>query len=297
MGTAKKASLLEAPLLEAMRPHQWVKNLLVFAPLVFAERMFQAGPLARATAAFAAFCCIASAVYLLNDLMDLRADQCHPEKKERALASGRLERRAAMIALSALTVIGLLIGATFGFVVPLGFYWAINVAYSFGLRHFVILDAMCISIGFLLRVFAGGQAIDVQISDWLILCTFFIAMLLAFGKRRHELSILGEDSSGHRKTLDDYSLQFLDQMIAPLGALTVMAYAVYTIWPATIEKFGTHELVFTVPFVVFGIFRYLFLVHERGEGGNPARLLLRDRALVINILAWLLVSVWIVYGR
>jgi len=286
-------------LLEALRPYQWVKNLLVFAPLVFARRMTDGPSVVQALFAFAAFSLVASGIYLLNDLHDLENDRRHPRKRERPLPSGRLRVSLAVAALCACTGLGLGLSAWRGFLgLPLA-YFAVNVLYSWKLKHLVILDAMCIAIGFLLRVYAGGIAIGVPVSGWLTLCTFFVALLLAFCKRRAELTLLGGDSEGHRRALGEYSPQFLDQMIAPLGALTVLAYAAYTASPEVLRNFGearAHYLVFTVPFVVYGVFRYLYLVHMRAEGGDPTRLLLKDPATLVNILGWFATSLWIVYG-
>jgi len=286
------------PLLEAMRPHQWVKNLLVFAPLVFAKRMFDAEAAWHAGLAFVAFCCVASGIYLLNDLLDLERDLAHPEKRLRPLPSGRMSKQAAIPAMLILITIG--VGLAFSgerwFHLPLVLYLVINVCYSFWLKHLVIVDTMCIAVGFLLRVYTGGVAIDVEVSGWLTLCTFFVALLLAFCKRRHELSLLGEGSIVHRKSLEEYSLPFLDQLIAPLGALTVMTYAMYTVSDQTVSFFKTRNLVYTVPFVVYGIFRYLYLVHIRTAGGNPTKLLLKDRPMLINILLWFGVSVLVIYS-
>lgn len=285
-------------LFEAMRPYQWVKNFLVFAPLVFSKQLFVEDSALRSLLAFAAFSLVASSIYLFNDLFDLERDRQHPKKRDRAIASGRLPLGVARAAFVVLSASGIAIGvfAPERFHVPLTVYFGLNLAYSMRLKHVAILDTMCIAFGFVLRVITGGLAIAVTVSGWLILCTFFVALLLAFCKRRHEIALLGEDSSTHRKALDDYSLHFLDQLIAPLGALTVTTYALYTVAPQTIEKFGTEKLIWTVPFVVYGVFRYLWLVHMRSEGGNPTKLLLRDVPIILNVLAWAAVAFWAVYG-
>jgi len=287
------------PLLEALRPYQWVKNLLVFAPLVFARRMTDGPSVVQALFAFVAFSLVASGIYLSNDLLDLENDRRHPRKKNRPFASGRLPVAWGIVGLIICTLAGLGLAAWRGFFwLPLA-YWVVNILYSWKLKNLVILDAMCIAVGFLLRVYAGGIAIHVPVSGWLTLCTFFVALLLAFCKRRAELMLLGEDSEDHRRALGEYSPQFLDQMIAPLGALTVLAYAAYTASPEALHNFGAvraHYLVFTVPFVVYGIFRYLYLVHMRAEGGDPTRLLCRDPATLANICCWFATSLWIVYG-
>jgi 4-hydroxybenzoate polyprenyltransferase len=284
-------------LLEAMRPYQWVKNLLVFAPLIFAQRLFDTPELLRATLAFVAFCLVSSGIYLLNDLRDIENDRNHPKKCRRALASGRLSSNVAWVAFFVLEVVGLGIAWWDGFLWVPAVYLVINLLYTYHLKHIVILDAMCIAIGFLLRVHAGGAAIGVPVSSWLTLCTFFVALLLAFCKRRHEILILGEDGKSHRVALEDYSLSFLDQMIAVLGGLTVMCYALYTVAPETQKNLHTGDLVYTVPFVTYGIFRYLFLVHQRAEGGDPTRLLLKDKLTVLNIVLWFLVSCYILYHK
>ncbi len=285
-------------LLEALRPYQWVKNLLVFAPLVFARRMFDGVAVLQAAIGFAAFCLVASGIYLLNDLLDIEADRTHPEKKDRPLPSGRLSVGVAWGVLIVLEAVGLAVSgfAEHPFVLPLAVYLGINILYSYRLKHVVIVDTMCVAAGFLLRVHVGGLAIHEPVSGWLTLCTFFVALMLAFCKRRHELALLGEGSMQHRRALEHYSLPFLDQMIAPLGALTVMTYALYTVSPQTVAAFKTDKLVYTVPFVVYGIFRYLYLVHMRAEGGNPTKLLLKDKSMAVNIVLWLTVSVWIIYS-
>lgn len=285
-------------LLEAMRPYQWVKNLLVFAPLVFSKRLFDTELSLQSLIAFAAFSLVASSIYLFNDLFDLERDREHPKKRERAIASGRVPPGMARAAFVVLAASGIALGVFSEprFYAPLVIYFGLNLAYSMRLKHVAILDTMCIAFGFVLRVITGGLAIEVKVSGWLILCTFFVALMLAFCKRRHEIALLGDDSSAHRRALDDYSLHFLDQLIAPLGALTVTTYALYTVAPQTIEKFGTDKLIWTVPFVVYGVFRYLWLVHMRSEGGNPTKLLLRDLPMIVNVLAWGGVAFWAVYG-
>ena len=284
------------PLLEAMRPHQWIKNAFVLAPLIFARKLGDASALGQALIAVAVFCLVASAVYLFNDILDIERDRQHPDKCKRPLPSGRLSPKLAILSLVTLTLVGLGLAYWMGYPeLPLA-YCVLNICYSLRLKHMVILDAMCISIGFLLRVYTGGAAIGVEVSAWLALCTFFLALFLAFCKRRHELTILGVNSTQHRKALEEYSTAFLDQMIAPLGALTVFAYSVYTVSSRAEEIFGRdNKLYYTVPFVVYGIFRYLYLVHQRTEGGNPAKLLVRDKMMLVNVVAWMAMCLWVVY--
>jgi 4-hydroxybenzoate polyprenyltransferase len=283
------------PLVQAMRPHQWVKNLLVLAPLVFAHRIHVAADVVSAVLAFVVFCMVSSAVYLWNDVLDREADAQHPTKRTRPIASGALSPGAAIAACLALAVGGcalaVVVSARSQHPVLLAFwvwpvlYAALNVAYSLHLKHRVILDCLCIAFGFVIRVHAGAVAIAVPTSSWILLCTFFFALFLAFCKRREEVARSG-GSSATRRTIKDYDLPFLDQMIAPLAALSILSYALYTVSEATIREHGNRNLLVTVPFVTFGVFRYLFLVHRRGEGGDPARLLFRDRQLVLSGLLY-----------
>jgi 4-hydroxybenzoate polyprenyltransferase len=300
--TGVRAAILFPPLLEALRPHQWVKNLLVFAALVFGGELRNTASLLASLLAFLVFCAVSSGLYLVNDLLDLERDRRHPDKCRRPIASGRLAPGTAVAASVVLIGGGLMAAAFLGgalrpwFVAWPAAYLLLNFLYSFRLKHVVVLDVMCIAVGFVIRVHAGGAVIAVQPSPWLLLCTLFAALLLAVCKRRAELSLLGSDSASHRTSLRDYSIEFLDQLIAPLGAMTVISYASYTVAEVTQKKFGEH-LVFTVPFVVFGIFRYLFLVHRRDRGGDPTRVLLTDLPTLANIVLWLLASILLVYSH
>jgi 4-hydroxybenzoate polyprenyltransferase len=281
MPAAQSQAMLKV-LLEAMRPHQWVKNLLVLAPLVFAHKLGEPDAIWRALAACAAFCLVASAVYLLNDVLDREADCRHAVKRQRPVASGRLPVRVALLAGLGLGGGGLGLALALDFLVWPVVYVALNVAYSFTLKHRVILDCLCIALGFVVRVHAGAVAIDVATSSWILLCTFFFALFLAFCKRREEVSKHSDGSGTTRAALRDYDMPFLDQMIAPLAALAILTYALYTIDPATERIHGTRNLLWTVPVVTFGIFRYLFLVHRRGAGADPARVLFNDRQLLLS---------------
>jgi 4-hydroxybenzoate polyprenyltransferase len=288
-------------LLEAMRPHQWVKNLLVFAPLVFAHKLGDPAAMALSAGAFAAFCMISSAVYLLNDIVDREADRAHPIKQNRAVASGRLPVGAATAAFLGLLAGALLLAASLDgwrgggrlpFAVWPAAYFGLNLGYSFWLKHVVIVDCIAIAFGFGLRVHAGGAVLAVPTSSWILLCTFFFALFLAFCKRREEVARYAEASGYARATTREYALPFLDQMIAPLAALSILSYALYTVAEETMRRHQTDALKFTVPFVVFGVFRYLYLVHRRGEGADPARLLFRDTQLVLSGVTWGL-AVWL----
>jgi 4-hydroxybenzoate polyprenyltransferase len=275
-----------------------VKNLLVFAALIFSRHLFDPAMLAAAVAAFASFCALASSAYVWNDLHDADADRRHPEKCLRPIAAGRVSPPTAMILAAALMIAGVslafALGSGFG-VIAIA-YVILQLAYTYVLKDVVILDAMSIAAGFVLRAVGGGLAIDVYISPWLVICTFLLALFLAFSKRRHEVVLLEGEAAGHRATLADYSPYFLDQMISVVTASTVVAYAFYTVSPEVREKLHTDSLYLTVPFVLFGIFRYLYLIHQRAAGGNPTQLLVADRPLWINILLWIVTAVWLLYA-
>ena len=284
--------------LQAMRPHQWVKNLLVFAPLLFTQKRSEPGAWLVAVLAFATFCCAASAIYVVNDVADRAADRRHPTKRHRPIASGALPVPAAQGVLASLLVaafaLSLLVGRPqgqpFG-LWPLG-YLVLNLLYSFWLKHVVVVDCMCIALGFQLRVHAGAAAIEVEASHWILLCTFFFALFLAFCKRYEEVGRQSQTDGHTRATMRDYSHPFLDMMIGPLAALSILSYALYTVSKETIDKHGD-VLIYTIPVVTYGVFRYLFLVYRKSEGGDPAKLLFRDLPLVISgvvyvALVWLL---------
>ena len=275
------------PFIEALRPHQWVKNLLVLFPLFFTDRAFELSGWTAALTAFGAFCFAASSIYLLNDILDRHEDARHPKKKARPIASGRLPVSAAWITLAAtLTTCGglawLVPAETHRFLSWPAAYLTLNVCYSFYLKRLVIVDCMCIAIGFQLRVMAGAAAIDVDASRWILLCTFFFALFLAFCKRYEEVARQAEATGQTRKTMSDYSAPFLNMVIGPLAALSILSYALYTVSPETVSRHNTDQLTLTVPFVCYGVFRYLFLVYRKSEGGDPAKLLFRDVPLVLS---------------
>lgn len=284
------------------RPWQYTKNLILFAGLVFSRHLLDPGYLGRSLLAFASFCVLSSAVYVLNDLVDLERDRVHPDKRTRPLASGRLSRGAGIAYGLVLLVGGGALALPPGreFALTAALFLLLNLAYSFLLKDVVVLDVMAIALSFEVRAIAGVEALKpldpgIEISPWLLVCTLFLALFLGFGKRRHELSLLKEGAAGHRTTLGEYSERFLDMLIAIVTAATVLAYAIYTVAPETVDKFHTTGLVYTIPFVIYGIFRYLFLVFERQTGGNPSRLLLTDPPLYLTILGWVAAVLWIVY--
>ena len=284
-------------ILISLRPRQWVKNLFVFAGLIFGQKLLT--PLVwTALAAFVVFCALAGAVYLLNDVADRDKDRLHPRKRERPIASGILPVSVAVGAAVVLIVAGLAAGLALSaaFALVALAYVSLLAAYSAWLKHFVIVDVLVVAIGFVLRAVAGAVVIDVEISGWLLICTILIALFLALGKRRHEYLALGDRASEHRPILAEYSAGLLDQMIAVVTASAVTAYALYTMSPETVAKFHTQLLPATLPFVLYGIFRYLYLLYRRQLGGNPSELFLNDRPLLVNTLCWMLAIVAIIYG-
>ena len=284
--------------IEAMRPHQWHKNAFVFAAPVFAREITQPDKLLATVVAFVAFSFASSAVYLMNDLRDLEGDRLHPKKKSRPLPSGRLSKGQAvqlialLVALSAGLCIFLLPLAT---TLVIAVYVAANVLYSFGLKQVVILDVMFIAVGFILRILAGAAATAVNPSYWLILCTLNVSLFLGFTKRRAEIIELETDAHSHRAVLAHYSQAFLDQMIAIVTGATLVCYILYTVDERTVAVFGTYGLVATVPFVMYGLFRYLYLGYHLHEGGNPSELVVKDVPLVINGILWILACIIVIY--
>jgi 4-hydroxybenzoate polyprenyltransferase len=284
-------------ILLSLRPRQWTKNFFVLSALIFSRNFFDSRMLLISIAAFVLFCMISGAVYLLNDIVDREKDRCHPEKSKRPIAAGIISLRTALFSLIFL-VLTTLIGSWFlglPFFLLILAYFVLQTAYSFYLKHIVIIDVFTITIGFSIRVFAGAMAINIVISSWLAICTFLLALFLALNKRRHELIILETDAGKHRKVLADYNTYFLDQMISVVTASTVVAYALYTLSEQTIQKFHTTHLVFTVPFVIYGIFRYLFLVHMKKRGGSPEMMLITDAPLLIDIMLWIGTAGIIIY--
>jgi len=287
---------LPRALLVSLRTHQWTKNLVVLAALAFSKHLFDGDAVARAAMAFATFCCLSGAVYLVNDLVDLERDRLHPRKRARPIASGALPVSTAKAAAACLLAFGLLAAWSLGpgfFACALS-YLALNLAYSFVLKDVVILDVLAIAIGFVVRAVAGALAIQVVFSDWLLVCTILLALFLALAKRRHELATL-ENATGHRQALAEYSPYLLDQMIAVVTASCLTAYAIYTLAPETVEKYRTDRLALTIPFVIYGIFRYLYVVHRKEQGGSPSDVLLTDWPLLAAVALWAAAVVLIVY--
>ncbi len=286
-----------AAVIKSMRPEQWTKNLFVFAALIFARKFFAPRDLAVTVGAFFVFCLISGALYVFNDIRDCEEDRMHPKKCLRPIAHGDLGRGQAMAVFIVLSVAGLAAALLFraGFFYAVALYFVFQLAYSLKLKHVVILDIFVIAAGFVIRVVAGGLAIEVPISSWLLICTTLLALLLAMGKRRHELVLLEDKATNHRAILKEYSAYLLDQMIAVVTASTLIAYCLYTISAETVAKFGTEHLIWTAAFVLYGIFRYLYLVHQKGKGGSPEELILQDRPLLFNIVLWIGAVILIIY--
>jgi 4-hydroxybenzoate polyprenyltransferase len=290
-------------LLVTMRPDQWTKNLVLFAGLIFAGGLGSATLVLHATAGFLVFCALSGATYLFNDLSDISSDREHPTKSRRPLASGSLSAgvaaTTAVILVAAAVVCAYLLHPSFGLVAT--GYIALNILYSIALRKMVILDVMSIAIGFVLRAVGSVEVLRrpapaTELSPWLLVCTFFLALFLGLGKRRHEVLTLGTDAGRHRSTLAHYPAPLIDALFGVVTASTVVSYAIYTIWPGTIEKVGSAALVYTIPFVVYGVFRYLYLMFAEGSGGSPARALLSDLPLGINIAAWIIAVGLVIYA-
>ena len=281
------------------RPQQWLKNAFLFIPLVFSQQAFQLPSLWITIQAAFVFCLVSGAVYLINDLFDLASDRRHPVKMHRPLAAGLIPLPTAGIAAGVLLIAAL----AWGYALQISFffmllvYLAVQVLYNMRLKQVVILDIFCVSSGFFLRVVAGAAAIQVSISHWLIICSILISMFLALAKRRHELIRLGEsEAAEHGQVLSLYSEPLLDQMIALITASCVLSYMLYCISPETVDKFNSDRLISTMPVVLYGILRYLFLINKKNEGGAPEKILFTDPPLLISIGMWGVLCTLVVYG-
>jgi 4-hydroxybenzoate polyprenyltransferase len=290
--------------LEALRPKQWTKNLLLFVGVVFSQHLRDPQLLARAAAGFLAFSLLSGSVYVLNDLMDVEADRQHPKKRRRPIASGRLPVAVGwtMLPLLWVAVAALAWWLGPGFALMAGLYLANNLAYSFGLKHQVILDVFLISLGFVLRAIAGVELLrpvspDTVLSPWLVMCTFFGALFLGTSKRRREQVNAGTQAVEQRAVLKRYTAELLDVMLTVSASTTLVSCALYTIWPATVAKFHTEALLYTVPIVAFGVFRYLHLVRVSETSEDPSVVLLTDRPIQATVVLFLAAAIWVLYGR
>ena len=274
-------------LFKAMRPRQWTKNLFIYAALLFDAKLLEPTPFLKTTVGFLIFCLLSSAVYLINDLGDMEADRAHPTKRFRPLASGRLSPRVAIVA----TVVFVLLCLPAAFWLDWRFgvisavYLALQIAYTYALKNMVLIDVFCIAAGFVLRVAAGVVLVQARnFSPWLYLTVTLLALFIAVGKRRHELTLLQGKADSHRRILSEYNLRLLDDMMSLVTAATAVTYAFYTFSAPNLPP--NHLMMLTIPFVLYGIFRYQYLIHVRGEGGSPDELLLRDKPLLLDIVLW-----------
>jgi len=284
-------------LFQLFRIRQWSKNLFIIAPLVFSKRLFECQAFMEVFWGFILFSIASSSIYIFNDIKDLENDRQHPQKKHRPIAAGKISVPFAMclsifLGISSLTV-SFYVKTIFGWIVLI--YIIINILYSLTLKHIVILDVMTIASGFVLRVVAGAEIVEIYPSNWLIICTILLSLFIGFSKRRHELVLLSTNANNHRTVLKDYSSYFIDQMIAVVTAATVMSYMLYTVSSETVKFFGTRHLIWTIPFVLYGIFRYLFLIHQKKEGGDPTEVVLKDIPILLNILCWIIACIIIIY--
>jgi 4-hydroxybenzoate polyprenyltransferase len=290
------APLWPVAALKALRPRQWTKNAVLLAPLLFAKSASEGGLVIKALVSVVAFSLLASGVYVVNDWVDREKDRLHPEKRRRPIAAGQLGIGSAVLLValcwSGAAGLGFWLGTPFLGV--LGGYLLLQGLYTGGLKHMVLLDVMAIALGFILRVVAGAVSINVEVSNWLFLCTLLGALFLGFAKRRAELSSL-EEASAHRANLADYTVPMLDQMMSIAAACTVLAYGLYSVAAETVARVGSDRLKFTVPCVVYGVFRYLFLVHKRGQGGAPEKVLLGDLPIQLTIAMILAIAAWALY--
>lgn len=285
-------------LLELLRPTQWIKNGFVLAAVVFSLRLEEPAPLLRSLAAFALFCAASSGAYVLNDIADAERDRVHPDKRARPVASGRVPVSRAKVLAAALAGGAVAGSAALGtpMLVCVAAFLALQVAYTLRLKHLAVLDASAIAAAFVLRTVAGVVASGARMSGWLLSVTFSVALFLALAKRRQELLSLGADADAHRPVLGQYRAMPLDAMIVALAAGVVGLYTQYTLRPDVAERLGTDSLYWSVPFVVFGVFRYLFLIYGRERGGNPTDDLLGDPPLLVAVAAWAATVVVLIYG-
>ena len=281
----------------SIRPYQWVKNVLVFAALFFSLSFLNPEAILFSMAAFISFCLVIGSVYVLNDIRDKEADSQHPEKKYRPIASGSLPVSTALTFFMIFLISGLAIAFLINWKVLflIGVYLCLNLGYSFGLKKVVILDVMIVALGFLIRPMAGAYAIDVAVSPWLFICTLLLALLLVLGKRRQELAMMKSEAGSHRKSLEEYSLPFLDGLMFVSASAAIVTYSLYTIADDVVARFGTQWLIATTPLAIYGIFRYLYLVYIKKQGGDPTKMMITDKAFLINGLLWVAMVFSILY--
>lgn len=285
--------------LASMRPHQWVKNLFVLAPLLFGKKLSDPHAVGQALLAFACFCSLASSLYLFNDVTDASEDRAHPEKRLRPIPSGALPVWMALMSSGALAFFAFWIAARLDsrFVLLAAVYSMSTLCYCLALKRAVVLDTMMIAFGFVLRVLGGAIAVEVRPTHWLIACAFLLALFLAFAKRRQELLTLSDSAAQHRQVLGKYTTGYLDQVNNILVGATIVCYALYTVAPETIARFGTSILIYGTVFVIYGLLRYMFLLQNPRDGGDPTRLLLKDKPLLASVFLWAVYNVVVVYHK
>jgi 4-hydroxybenzoate polyprenyltransferase len=283
-------------LLRLLRPYQWVKNAFVFTGLLFGHAWGEARWVMGALTVFVAFCLLSSAIYTINDILDVEQDKQHPKKRNRPLAAGAVSIPAALMLAALLGAVGLGLAYSVSTAVLaiLSGYALMNVAYSLYLKHVVILDVFIIATGFMLRILAGTSGIGIPPSQWLLLCGLMVTLFLGFSKRRAEIIALTADKAAHRKVLEHYSPVLLDKMIGITAAGLIMSYSLYTMNADTIRIHGTANLIYTVPFVMYGVFRYIYLLHHQSRGGDPSHDLVRDPHLFVVVGAWLVATIFLI---
>ncbi len=279
------------------RPSHWTKNVFVFVPVIFSLKLLEAPEAIPNVLTFTAFCAGTSAVYVFNDLHDRALDMNHPVKKNRPVASGKISVKSAWIFFTILLLIAsaLSVMANLNVAMVLETYVAMNVLYSLYLKNMVIIDVMVIAVGFILRIMAGSVATKVYLSSWILLTTFSIALFIGFAKRRHEIVSLGENASDHRKVLSMYNKKFVDEMITATVATTTVFYSLYTIDSSVVARFGTRNLIYTVPIVIYGLFRYMYIIYVKSEGGDPVEIVTRDPGIILSVLTWLVAVMFFIY--
>lgn len=282
-----------------LRPEQWMKNLFVAAPVFFSQRLLEPEAVLATLAAFGLFCAMSSSVYLLNDLQDCAQDRLHPRKRLRPYAAGHISARSLWITMAGLWLAGMIGALALSPLVAtmLLSYWLLNVVYSWWLKHVVIVDVFAVAAGYLLRIMAGAASIHGGVSTWLLICTTVLALFIALCKRRHELVLLEAGAPDHRHVLMDYPIPFLDAMIGIMTASALVSYTLYTVSEEIVGKFGSPGLLLTVPFVLYGFFRYLYLVYHKEEGGDPTQSIVTDRPMMVDLLLWAAIASVILYGN
>lgn len=282
-----------------LRPKHWIKNLFIFAALIFSLNLFDIGKFIISLRAFIAFSLISSFVYIINDIVDIEQDKRHPKKRNRPIASGKIALVNALLISIFCLIAGLIIAyfINLNTLIVITIYVIINILYSIKIRNVVILDVITIALGFILRIIAGATAIEVGFSSWILLTTFSIALVLGFGKRRGEILLTSNNfSEDTRSVLKQYNIQYLDSIIISSVTLTIISYALYTIDSEVIYRFGTDKLIYTVPFVIYGIFRYLYVIYKFDNDGDPTEIVLKDKLIIYIVIIWILIIVGLIYG-